>query len=220
MKLLTMIRGVCLLLVPCLMIPIGPVMAGDYAGSLTAGASGGGGFQLSGAALDFTRELPLSARFSLGYFSGSAGDPYAARQVFINDNTNGSPEDSARQWQFRFDLMFPAFRLGPQEVFFFGGPRHARYTASFNYIGGNENFEVVSNPWGLGAGLETRFAISRRTSLQMQLGLDYFQESPLTGHDTTYTPEGITSTTGTATITRARTRPSISPGWKSWPCWV
>ena len=190
MKWLKISGGAVLVLVMCLMIPTRPVMAAEFAASLSGGANGGGGFHLSGAALDFTRDVPLSARFSMGYFSSSAGDPYAARHVFINDNTNGSPEDDAHQWQFRFDLMFPAFQFGPQQIYIFGGPRYARYTANFNYVGGNEHFDVVANPWGFGAGLETRFAIGARTSLLLQLGLDRYQDTALTGHDTTYTPEG------------------------------
>jgi len=73
--------------------------------------------------------------------TANAGDPYAARQIFINDNTNGSPEDSA-------------------------------------------------SPWGAGLGLETRFVISESTSFQVQLGVDYYQEVELSGHDTVYTPDG------------------------------
>lgn len=39
-------------------------------------------------------------------------------------------------------------------------------------------------------GLETRFAISDKTSFQLQLGVDYYQEVELAGHDTIYTPDG------------------------------
>ncbi len=164
--------------------------AGDFVGGLSAGTSGGLGVQASAGLSNFTRDLPLSFRFTLGYHTGNAGDPYAARQNFINDNTNGSPEDSAHQWQFRFDLLFPVFQAGPQKIFLFGGPRLARYTANFNYVGGNENFDVTANPWGGGLGLETHFAINESTSFQVQLGVDYYQETELAGHDTIYTPDG------------------------------
>ena len=164
--------------------------AGEFVGGLGVGTSGGLGIQASATLADFTRDLPLSARFVLGYHSGNAGDPYAARRVFINDNTNGTPEDSAHQWQFRFDLLFPVFQIGPQEIFLFGGPRHARYTANFVYVGGNENFDVTANPWGLGLGLEARFAINDNTSFQLQMGVDYYQDVELAGHDTIYTPDG------------------------------
>ncbi len=168
----------------------GPGLAGEIVGGIGVGTSGGLGIQASTTLANFTRDLPLSARFVLGYHSANAGDPYAARRVFINDNTNGTPEDSASQWQFRFDLLFPVFQLGTQEIFLFGGPRHVRYTANFNYVGGNENFDVTANPWGLGLGLETRFAINDNTSFQLQLGLDYYSDVALSGHDTVYTPDG------------------------------
>ncbi len=166
------------------------VNAGQFQGNLNLGTIGGPGVQLGGTVANFTSELPISARLLLGYHSASAGDPYIARQVFINDNTNGTPTDNAHTWQFRFDLIFPIFQLGPQEIFLFGGPRHCRYTANFNYVGGNENFDVKANPWGGGLGLETRFKISNKTSFQIQVGMDYYQDVQLTGHDTAYTPEG------------------------------
>ncbi len=88
----------------------GQGFAGELVGGLGVGTSGGLGLQASATLANFTRDLPLSARFALGYHTANAGDPYAARQVFINDNTNGSPEDSASQWQFRFDLLFPVYQ--------------------------------------------------------------------------------------------------------------
>lgn len=165
-------------------------VAGDFLSGLSAGTSGGLGIQASGTLANFTRDLPLSIRVGVGYHTGNAGDPYAARRVFINDNTNGTPEDSAHQWQFRLDLLYPVFKLHTQEIFLFGGPRYARYTANFNYVGGNENFDVTAKPWGVGLGLETRFAINDKTSFLLQFGLDYYQEVELAGHDTAYTPDG------------------------------
>jgi len=164
--------------------------AGEFAAGLHAGYNAGVGFQGSGTFLNFTRDVPLSARFTLGYHWTSAGDPYAARRIFINNNTNGSPEKSANLWMMRFDLLFPVFDLGSQKMYFFGGARHGRYTANFNYVGGNENFDVKSNPWGLGLGFETWFAIGETTDFVAQLGVDYFGKSALQGHDTTYMPSG------------------------------
>jgi len=165
-------------------------VAGEFLGGLSAGTSGGLGVQATGTLANFTRDLPLSLRIGIGYHTGNAGDPYAARRVFINDNTNGTAEDSAHQWQFRVDLLYPVIKLRTQEIFLFAGPRHARYTANFNYVGGNENFDVKASPWGAGLGLETRFAINDKTSFLLQLGVDYYQDVELAGHDTVYTPEG------------------------------
>lgn len=167
-----------------------PGFAGELAAGLTLGTEAGFGAHAQGTLRNFTRDFPLSARFSLGYHRAGAGDPLAARSVFINDNTNGTPEDSARYFQARFDLMFPVLRLGVQPVYLFGGPRLARYSAEFIYVGGNEDFEVVSNPWGVGVGLETLFAINDRSDFLIQVGIDHFLAADLSGHDTTYAPDG------------------------------
>ncbi len=167
-----------------------PAVAGPFYGGVNLGYTGGLGIHFTGTFTDFTRDLPLSARLTLGYNSASPGDPYAARRVFINDNTNGDPEKSAHTWQFRFDLMFPAFKLGPQTLYLFAGPRHARYTANFNYIGGNENFDVSSNPWGAGLGFESWFVVGDTADFVLQLGVDWYAKTQISGHDTAYLPSG------------------------------
>lgn len=164
--------------------------AGPFYGGVNVGYTGGLGIHATGSFMDFTRDVPLSARFTLGYNSASAGDPYRARQIFINDNTNGDPEKSAHTWQFRFDLMFPTFKLGPQTLYLFAGPRYASYTANFNYIGGNENFDVTSKNWGAGLGFETWFAVGETSDFVLQLGVDWYADAKLEGHDTAYYPSG------------------------------
>ena len=164
--------------------------AGGFAAGVAAGWNVGPGLDASGTFADFTRDVPLSARLTVGYHGVEAGDPYAARRVFINDNTNGDPRKSATAWLFRFDLMFPAFRLGGQQVHAFAGPRHARHSANFDYVGGNESFDVTSNPWGLGVGAESRFAMGDATSFFAQAGFDWYAKAKLAGHDTAYLPSG------------------------------
>lgn len=68
---------------------------GDWAAGINLGSEAGPGFQVHGTVRDFTPAAPLSARFILGYNKAGAGDPVAARHVFINDNTNGTPTDNA-----------------------------------------------------------------------------------------------------------------------------
>ena len=173
-----------------LLLSATPVLSEGFYGGVNVGYSGGPAVQATGTFHDFTRDLPLSARLTLGYNGADAGDPYAARRIFINDNTNGDPEKSASTWQFRFDLMFPVFDIGPQQIQFFVGARHARYTAHYNFVGGNEVFDISSNPWGVGLGLETWFVMGERTDFVMQLGFDYYGEATIEGHDTAYLPSG------------------------------
>lgn len=185
----SLVTTASLLLALTLMMPLSTQAAEFHAG-LNAGYTGGLGIQASGTFMDFARDLPLSARFSLGYVNAPAGDPYAARRVFINDNTNGDPEKSAKTWQFRFDLMFPAFKVGPQTLYLFAGPRHARYTAKYKFIGGNEFFDIGSNPWGAGFGFESWFVINESTDFVLQAGLDWYADATIEGHDTAYLPSG------------------------------
>ncbi len=172
-----------------LVIPL-TAQAGAFHGGLNLGYAGGLGMQASGTFMDFTRDLPLSARFTLGYSGAGPGDPYGARINFINDNTNGDPSKSATTWQMRFDLMFPAFAVGPQTMYVFAGPRYARYTASYNFVGGNEFFDVVSNPWGAGLGLESWFVMHDGMDFVLQAGVDWYQDAKIEGHDTAYLPSG------------------------------
>lgn len=172
------------------LVGVSPLQAGDFRAGLNLGTEAGFGGHLHGTFYNFTQDLPLSARFTLGYHKANAGDPYAARRVFINNNTNGTPEDSAKYLQARFDLVFPLMKMGPQQIYLFGGPRLAKYAAEFVYVGGNEDFEVKTNPWGIGFGLESYFAINDRADFMIQVGLDHFMKSDLEGHDTTYTADG------------------------------
>lgn len=167
-----------------------PVRAGGFHGGVSAGWNTGPGVDLAGTFEDFTRDVPLSARLGVGYHAAGAGDPYAARRVFINDNTDGDPEKSAHAWLLRFDLMFPAFRLGGQQVHAFAGPRHGRYTAHYDFVGGNEVFDIGSNPWGLGVGAESRFTMGDATSFVLQAGFDWYGKAKIEGHDTAYLPSG------------------------------
>ncbi len=181
----------CLVGLFLIFLQASPAWAGGALhGAVSVGHSGGLSLQAGALVLGFARDLPLSARLAMGYAGGSAGDPYAARRIFINDNTNGDPQKSARTWQYRFDLMVPFFRTGPQTVQLFAGPRYCRYRANFNYVGGNENFDVTSNAWGAGVGLETWLAVTGSADMIVQVGLDWFKDARLTGHDTAYLPEG------------------------------
>ncbi len=167
-----------------------PAAAGDFVAGMNMGTEAGFGVHLHGTFRDFTRDVPLSLRLAVGYHVANAGDPYLARRVFINDNTNGTPEDSAKYLQFRCDLLFPLLKAGRQQIHLFGGVRHARYKAEFIYVGGNEDFEIRTNPWGLGLGVESYFPLSDSAEFMLQLGVDHFLDAEIYGHDTTYTPDG------------------------------
>jgi hypothetical protein len=114
---------------------------------------------------------------------GSAPD---ARKIFINDATNGTPKEAGSTWDLGVDGLYP---MGPRTSFF-GGVRYTRFKANFKYVGGNEDFDVTSAHWGLAAGMEAEFPMGPRMSLLVSGGGEYFFSSRLSGHDTSYSPDG------------------------------
>lgn len=169
-----------------------PAAGVDLGGQL--GFSGGAGGEVMLRLDRAAPDLPLDLRLGVAYVARDAGHPEDARRVFINDATNGTPEESGRVWITRFDLLHPvaASWLPGKGWHAYGGVRYARHTSNFNFVGGNENFDVTSHQWGYGAGLEGRFPVGARTMLLLGAGLDHFLSATLSGHDTSYSPDGDT----------------------------
>jgi hypothetical protein len=160
-----------------------------FSSGLQMGYNSGLKFQTYGMISNFAEGFPMSARIIFGYNFIQPGNATAARRIFINNNTNGIPEDKGRILDFRFDLMIPVSVFSIEESYIIAGPRHSRFKGNFKYIGGNEDFDVTSNQWGLGTGLESYFPMSSTVDLILTSGLDYFFEGTLTGHDTSYSPD-------------------------------
>lgn len=159
-------------------------------GSIQTGYYSGLGFHLSATAQNFAQDFPFSVRLGLGFSKVSSGDEWAARRVFINNNTNGTARSSARVWDARLDLLYPVKILNLSRTTLFAGPRHSDFDAYFEYIGGAETFNVKAKQWGLGGGIETAFALSPLVDMVVSLGADYYFRSTLSGHDTYYRPDG------------------------------
>ncbi len=175
--------------------PIPPRSSSDhlsrvFTGEMFSGYYDGVGVHFSGTFANFAQGFPFQIRFGIGYAWVPTGDAVRARRVFIDQATGGSPRSSGKNWDARLDLMYPVklFSLDRSRVF--GGLRLSSYTAYFEYIGGNETFDVNSDPWGLGGGVETMFALSPKVDLIVSAGADYYFRSLLTGHDTYYRPNG------------------------------
>lgn len=161
--------------------------AAEFLAGAQFGTVGGLGGDVYFEVADFADGLPVDLRIGAEYQGRDAGDPMAARRVFINNNTNGTPNGDASAWGARLDLVYPLEIL--PNVVAFGGPRWTSFTSSFEYIGGNENFDVVSNHWGWGAGLEGRYPISASANFVLGGGVDWYLGSELDGHDTIYSPD-------------------------------
>lgn len=154
------------------------------------GYSTGLGLQAHFAAADFAQGFPLAARVGLSYTATQPGHALDARRIFINNATNGTPEESGRTLGLRLDMLYPVRLLSLPRAYVFGGMRHTNFRANFKFIGGNEDFDVTSSQWGLGGGLDNYFAVSSRIDMLISAGVDYFFSSTLTGHDTAYSPDG------------------------------
>jgi len=172
--------------------PAGAQMSGsaDQGTSLSVGGmlgyQRGFNFQLLGTARNFASGLPLQARLRIGRTGVEPGSSSEARRVFINNATNGTPKEKGHTWDFGLDGLYP---LG-ERTNFVGGLRYSRFKANFKYVGGNEDFDVTSSHWGLAAGVELSYPMGRKTSLLFSGGAEYFLSSRLTGHDTSYSPDG------------------------------
>ena len=159
-----------------------------FAGGMI-GYNGGFGIQLNGAVSHFSKSFPFSVRLGIEYTTNDAGKPNEARKIFINDATNGIPEESGSFWDFRFDLLYNIKLFSLNRSFLFGGVRYSRFIANFKYVGGNEDFDIRSNQLGLGGGLETYFPIASNFNMVLTAGVDYYFTSTLQGHDTSYNPD-------------------------------
>lgn len=166
-----------------------PTSTGWHAG-LSAGYKGGFGVRATGTVSGFTESFPVKARLGIGYVSVDAGRPLDARRVFINDATNGVPQEKGHYWDLNIDLLYPMSLASLPRAHLYGGLRHARFTGNFKFVGGNEDFDIKSNHWGFGAGLETYISASRSVDVVVSGGFDYYFSGRMTGHDTSYSPDG------------------------------
>ena len=157
---------------------------------IITGYNGGYGVQANFTVHKPAQNFPLELRFGLGYNFMDPGNALEARRIFINNNTNGTPEKSGRSIDYRLDFLFPKSIFGLKQSYIVLGPRGASFKGNFQYIGGNEDFDVISHQWGLGGGIESHFDMARNLAFVISVGLDYYLPGTLHGHDTSYSPDG------------------------------
>ncbi|MEZ4841368.1 MAG: hypothetical protein R2821_07625 [Flavobacteriaceae bacterium] len=132
--------------------------------------------------------LPGNLRFGVGYTWLDPGNASDVRRIFINNNTGGVPEKNGHNSDIRVDYMMPYKFFNFKDSYLIFGPRYSVFKGNFNYIGSNEDFEITSKQWGLGLGAENYFKMTKNLDLVLATGLDYFFNSALSGHDTTFNP--------------------------------
>jgi hypothetical protein len=164
--------------------------AADLSAGLMAGYKGGFTMRLTGSVENFASGFPLALEAGVGYTWMDPGIPMDARHVFINDNTDGTPQESGHAWDLRLDFLYDMKLLRASRTFLFAGVRGSFFTGNFVFVGGNEDFDVTASQVGLGAGLKGVFAMGHRMDFTVSVGADYFFPASLSGHDTTYGPDG------------------------------
>jgi len=165
--------------------------AAQFSTGVQAGFNGGLSFRASGMVAEFARGFPLGLELGVGHTRYDPGDPAAARKIFINDATNGTPEKSGWAWDLRFDFLYDVNLLQASKLYLYGGVRYSMFTANFSFIGGNEDFDVTSSQWGLGLGAKGLFAVSNSIDFSVAAGFDNYFKNTLKGHDTSYSPDGL-----------------------------
>jgi hypothetical protein len=164
-------------------------LAADFELNLLAGTKGGASVKVGGMVTDFAKGFPLGLEGSVSYSWRDPGNAYDARRIFVNDNTNGTPEKSGYFWDLRLDLLHRVRALGMENLYLLGGARYSMFVGHFEYIGGNEDFDVTSNQFGLGLGARASFPMGSRIALTVLAGVDYYFPASLEGHDTIYRPD-------------------------------
>ena len=166
------------------------VKAADLYGGLNIGHYGGLGFDVYGSAHNFAAGLPLGLRVNFGYVRFDPGNATDARRIFINNDQGGTVQETGSLLRFSFDFVYPVrfFKLSGSNIY--AGPRYGKFTGNFKFVGDNEDFDITSSHWGIGAGIEASFPMSRKLNFMITTGADYYFSSTLYGHDTSYGPNG------------------------------
>ena len=151
-----------------------------------------GGFSVSGSVgvTDFARGFPFGLEVAATMSSINPGDAWRARRIFVNQNTNGTPEKDGSMWDLRMDFMYNLHLTNVKGFYLFAGPRLSFFTGDFKFVDGNEDFEVTSTQWGIGVGARGVFAISQVIDLTLTAGVDGYFPSSMYGHSTVYSPDG------------------------------
>jgi hypothetical protein len=167
-----------------------PARAMDYGFTLFGGYQDGASTRLAAVVGDLIPRAPVAFSAGVGYAVRDPGDPRQARQVFINQNTDGTPEKSGRVWDLRLDAIYLFRVAGFSELGVFAGVRRSYFMGDFKFVGGNEDFEVTANQWGWGLGVRMGWALGRDWSLTGQVGFDHYPTWSLDGHTATYASDG------------------------------
>jgi hypothetical protein len=154
------------------------------------GYCGGLNGQLNLILSDFAKDFPFALKIGFGHTSLNPGNALDARRIFINDATNGTPEKKGVINDGKLDFMYKTKVFKVKDSYLYAGLRYSKFDGNFNFVGGNEKFDVTSKTFGFGAGAEFHFPINKKWDLTANTGANYYLKHALEGHDTAYSPDG------------------------------
>jgi len=166
------------------------------AAAIDVGASGmigyqqGFGIRATGEASGIVKDAPLGLSFSVAYVVMDPGNATAARSIFINDATNGTPETSGQSWTLGLNAVYYLHVPSVERFGVFLGPRYSAFSGRFRYVGGNEDFYVTTDEWGVGTGVQCSIPLSPHWGIALSIGFDWYPSATLYGHDTSYSANG------------------------------
>ena len=164
----------------------------DFAATGMLGYQQGFGIRATGEAARLLKEAPLGLSFSVAYVFMDPGNPAAARSIFINDATNGTPETSGQTWTLGLNAIWYLPVAGTENFGLVLGPRFSAFSGRFRYVGGNEDFNVTTDEWGIGTGVQCSIPLSPHWGIGISAGFDWYPSATLYGHDTSYSTGGLT----------------------------
>ncbi|MCK5455497.1 MAG: hypothetical protein KAI45_00130, partial [Melioribacteraceae bacterium] len=106
MKSILKILAVLMIFLPFSLLSQNMPRENQFSGGLQLGYYNGFSIGVNAKIANFAEDFPLAAKLGFGYTSTSGGNALDARKIFINNNTNGVPEESGDILDFRFDFMY------------------------------------------------------------------------------------------------------------------
>jgi hypothetical protein len=172
------------------MLWAGEASAVDLGASGMLGYQQGVGIRATGEASRLIPDAPLGLSFSVAYVFMDPGNAEAARSIFINDATNGTPETSGQTWTLGLNAIWYLRVPGTENFGIVLGPRFSAFSGRFHYVGGNEDFTVTTEEWGVGTGVQCSVPLSPHWGIALSAGFDWYPSATLYGHDTSYSTNG------------------------------
>lgn len=99
----------------------------NFSTGFFTGYNSGLGFQANLTAHKPLESSNIDIRFGVGYTSLDPGNSADARRVFINNATNGVPEEKGKSFDYRLDVLIPSSIFNFKESYLLFGPRYSSF---------------------------------------------------------------------------------------------